>query len=299
MKLIEILAVDDDEQFLRTLKRALDIEGYNATFARNGIEAWNYLENTKQKLDVILLDRKMPNIDGMQLLEKIKADKNLKDIPVIMLTGLSEHKSIVEGIQSGVYYYLTKPFESQVLRAIIKAAYDSHINHSKLILELNQQKRIHHNITKCSLELKTFEELNYTTAFLANFFPEPEKIITGISELLINAIEHGNLSISYDKKGDMLKTDNYMEEINRLLRLPQNVSKTVKVELKKDNQSVQLYIEDQGDGFDWQGYMDFSPERMTHLHGRGIAFANKICFDSIEYLEKGNKLICKVWKNAE
>lgn len=61
---------------------------------------------------------------------------------------------------------------------------------------------------------------------------------------------------------------------------------------------VEFTIRDQGDGFDWSKYLDFSPERAFDTHGRGIALARKLSFDSFEYLGNGNTVIAAIHRAA-
>jgi DNA-binding response OmpR family regulator len=74
----------------------------------------------------ILLDRLMPQMDGIELLGKIKATLVLEQIPVIMVTATTDPASIQEGLDTGAYYYLIKPFEPKVLLSIVKAAVEQY-----------------------------------------------------------------------------------------------------------------------------------------------------------------------------
>ncbi|MCK8824029.1 response regulator [Fuchsiella alkaliacetigena] len=114
-----ILVVDDIEINRKLLKRKLnkfDCFVYEAT---SGYQALKLLE--KNNFDLILLDVMMPGIDGYQVLEELKQDKNLKHIPVIMVSALDEMESVIKCIEIGAEDYLTKPFNSVLLKARINA----------------------------------------------------------------------------------------------------------------------------------------------------------------------------------
>lgn len=96
---------------------------------------------------------------------------------------------------------------------------------------------------------------------LANNCPEPGKVISGISELLINAIEHGNLHIDYDEKSDLKKQGKWREEIEHRLQLIEFRDKTASVKFNKNGKTISITITDQGKGFDWQQYLEFNPDR--------------------------------------
>ncbi len=115
-----ILAVDDDDMNRDMLIRRLDKLGYDVTEAATGREA---LAKVKEgNFDLILLDILMPDLDGFQTLEFIKADPRLKHIPVIMLTALDDVESTVRCIEAGAEDFVPKPFSPVILRARITAS---------------------------------------------------------------------------------------------------------------------------------------------------------------------------------
>ncbi|MBQ9505247.1 MAG: response regulator, partial [Lachnospiraceae bacterium] len=114
-----VLVVDDNAVTLRSIKALLDSD-YEVSVATSGMKAMTSIG--KARPDVILLDYEMPVCDGRQTLEMIRADEELKDIPVIFLTGVSdrEHIEAVLGLKpSG--YLLKPPVKSTLLEAIKKA----------------------------------------------------------------------------------------------------------------------------------------------------------------------------------
>ncbi len=115
------LLVVDDEPFNHTLiKRLLDAEGYtDATFAENGRQALDMLQESK--FDIVLLDIEMPELNGFEVLESIKADLNHRHIPVIMISGVEDTESIAKCIELGAEDYLAKPFNATILRARLGA----------------------------------------------------------------------------------------------------------------------------------------------------------------------------------
>ena len=115
-----ILVVDDDENNRYTLIRRLEREGYaDIATATNGREALDRL--AAQPFDLVLLDIQMPELDGYQVLERMKADPMLRHIPVIMISAVSELESVVRCIELGADEYLPKPFNRVLLRARVGA----------------------------------------------------------------------------------------------------------------------------------------------------------------------------------
>jgi DNA-binding NtrC family response regulator len=119
MEAMKMLLVDDEERFLSTTRKLLERKGYQVFTAANGIEA---LELMKHKIiHVVILDVKMPGLDGLDTLKAIKRDHPL--VAVIMLTGHGTVESAVEGLKSGAIDFLTKPTEINDLIAKAEEAF--------------------------------------------------------------------------------------------------------------------------------------------------------------------------------
>ncbi|MBV8241684.1 MAG: SpoIIE family protein phosphatase [Hyphomicrobiales bacterium] len=115
-----ILVVDDNDDNLYTLKLHLDLEGYtDVATARDGEEAIALLETTA--FDLVLLDVMMPKVDGFQVLAWLKDQARLRDLPVIMISALTEMNSMARCIELGAVDYLLKPFNPILLKARLGA----------------------------------------------------------------------------------------------------------------------------------------------------------------------------------
>jgi adenylate cyclase len=114
-----ILAVDDREENRELLARYLTRSGHFVVTAPGGAEALETLENTD--VDVVLLDRRMPGMDGREVLARIKDDPRWRATPVIMISGEQDMEGIIDCIEAGAEDYLFKPFNPVLLQARIKA----------------------------------------------------------------------------------------------------------------------------------------------------------------------------------
>ncbi len=111
-----LLIVDDVEDNLIALTMRLELSGYdNVSTASNGREALALMR--ERKFDLVLLDIMMPEMDGYQVLEEMKVDTELRDIPVIMISAVEDLESVVRCIELGAADYLTKPFNPTLLKA--------------------------------------------------------------------------------------------------------------------------------------------------------------------------------------
>ena len=115
-----VLVVDDDEGNRDLLGRRLQREGYAVLTAAGGHEALALM--AREPVDVVLLDVLMPDLDGLAVLERLKADPAMHDVPVIMISALDELSAIARCIEAGAVDYLPKPFEPVILRARLAAS---------------------------------------------------------------------------------------------------------------------------------------------------------------------------------
>lgn len=117
-----LLVVDDNELNRDLLSRRLIQQGHKVSMATNGREA---LEKMRTQLfDLILLDIMMPEMDGYQVLEAMKADEQLRHVPVIVISAVEEIESVVRCVEMGAEDYLPKPFNPVLLKARIGASLD-------------------------------------------------------------------------------------------------------------------------------------------------------------------------------
>lgn len=138
-----ILVVDDNEMNRDILIRHLERQGHQVAPAESGAQALHIL--AESTFDLVLLDILMPGLDGFQVLEKLKADPVLRDIPVIMISALDETESVVQCIALGAEDYLPKSFDPILLKARIGACLskkhyrDQEQRYVKALLETQQQ----------------------------------------------------------------------------------------------------------------------------------------------------------------
>src|SRR5437868_1827564 len=114
-----LLVVDDNSMNRIMLSRYITKLGYRPSLVENGRQALEKLQG--EPFDLVLLDVEMPEMDGYQVLEYIKADTRLHDIPVIMISAVEELESVVTCIELGAQDYLPKPFNPVLLRARLTA----------------------------------------------------------------------------------------------------------------------------------------------------------------------------------
>ncbi len=289
-----IFLVEDDETTAFVIQDLLTAAGMQLCHCADGLTAWELLQSTQPAYDVILLDRGLPQMDGMDLLQRIKSTPALAQIPVVMETSQDDRESVHEGLSQGAYYYLTKPFHPEVLLAVVKAALRQSREWRALRDSVRQAERPLSLLNSGVFRFRDLEEGRLLANYLALACPEPERSIQGLQELMVNAVEHGNLQISYAEKGALILENIWQEEVERRLELPEYRERCVEVHFQRLPKSLRFSIQDEGEGFAWEDYLEFSPDRAFDLHGRGIAMAGKLSLDAIEFVGNGNRVIATV-----
>lgn len=285
-----LLLVDDNATTLRLLEQILTKEGYRTVTAVNGIEAMRTLHDRAHDFDAIILDRMMPELDGIEVTRRMLADPVLKYIPIVMQTAADKPEEISEGIKAGVFYYLTKPVERKTLVSVVASAVKERTQGRVLRTEMQRYRMGFSLINLLKASFRTLEEAESLASFLANLFPDPDRALNGTAEILVNAVEHGNLRTTYDDKTELMDTNAWREEVTRRLEMSEHKDKYVTVIFEKKNDTCYLQVTDQGKGFAWKSFLQFDPSRASHNHGRGIAMANMIAFDRLVYNEQGNQV---------
>jgi len=138
---VRILVVDDDPDIRDVLKLTLAEENYTILEAEDGEEALKIINS--RPLDLVILDYKIPKLDGRQVLRRVKDDLLLRHLPIIMLTGKGELEDKVGGLDAGADDYITKPFEPKELLARIRMT----LRRTERDLEANPLTRLPGNVS--------------------------------------------------------------------------------------------------------------------------------------------------------
>lgn len=289
-----LLVVDDEPLNLEIIGEYLDDPEFNLVFAGNGQEAWEKLLTAERPIDLIVLDRMMPVMNGMELLKRVKADERFRHAPVIMQTAASSPEEVREGIEAGAHYYLTKPYDPSSLLAIVRAAIDELVERRGAETAVADLSGAVARITRGEFSVVSLDHAHQLARMLATLCPDPAPVAMGLTELLVNAVEHGNLGISYAEKKRLRQADAWESEVARRLGLPEYRERVARIQVERAPGEWVFLIEDAGAGFDWRRYLQFDPERAFDPNGRGIAMAGLVAFSQIEYLGCGNQVRARV-----
>ncbi|MBF0219165.1 MAG: response regulator [Gammaproteobacteria bacterium] len=281
-----ILVVDDEPLYRELIIDTFHDSNYRFVEAANGEAAWALLNADPEHFDIILLDRDMPHCNGLELLRRMKKDRILKTIPVIFQSGMSDARDIQQGMELGAYYYLSKPYQQKQLITVLTTAIRERYHYYLVKQQLQQQQQTPQpdlNFSFCTLD-----EIYRLSSLVAGMLPNADLAAIGIFELMLNAIEHGNLGINYHEKGVLIEQGLWEEEIMRRLGSLQSNKRLATLSVERQQNCITITICDQGEGFNWQQYLNFDINRLMDNHGRGIAMANHCGFSSLTFLGNGN-----------
>ena len=296
---IRVLLVEDDPGLRQVLAEVLASADMEVLQAEDGVRAWAELEGPSVDIDVVVTDRIMPRLDGLELLHRIKRRRELALLPVIILTVAAEPRQIVEGIDAGAYAYMPKPVDAAVLVSIIRSAAADWRHVQELSRNIRSDADTLALARQARFDFASPEQAMSLGALLARTCPDPDRVVTGLSELLVNSVEHGNLEIGYDEKSRLLQTRTWRDEIERRLADPRFAERRASVEVERTDDSVVFTIRDQGRGFEPEPFLEIDPGRVLDAHGRGIAMARLLSFDELRYEEGGRCAVATVRVDGE
>ena len=289
----KVLIIDNDEAFVSAASVVLEAAGHEVYTATSGHFGWNILKNVDVTFDAVMLERIMPDMDGFELLLRIKGRWKNK-LPVIIHSQDIEPKSIHKGIDLGAYYYLTKPVDLKMMLAVISSAIKEKRFYQQISADANTRDQTVGLLEKADFRFSTVEEATNVAMLLAVVCPDTGRAAQGLCELTVNAIEHGNLGLDYQEKKQAIVDGTYAKEISRRTSDAIKQKKSATITFEKINGSLNCVVEDQGTGFDHTPYMELDPARLADPNGRGIALAAKHSFTKLEYENGGSKAIATI-----
>ncbi len=286
-----LLLVDDDKNFIETIKPVIEQQGYHVDVAHDGTEAKQILSEHTKKYAAVILDWNMPQLNGIDVLKWIKHQSAFEPLQVIMQTANDETDNIRQGIEAGAFYYLIKPCKKEVLFSTIRSAVLDYERKKELLQKLRDSENSFRLLEEGVFKFKTITEGDFLAVRIANVAALPEEAMY-VSELFANAVEHGNLGITYDEKTELIDKGILKNEVEKRLNSPENQHKYVHVRIQKSNGSMKIKIQDEGSGFDFKKYLHFDDTRIFDNHGRGIAICNSLL--KINYEGNGNTVVVEL-----
>lgn len=284
-----ILVVDDSAMDRRLATGLLEKEGgYQILIATNGLEALQALK--QQPVDLVLTDMQMDQMDGLELVEAVRADYPLT--PVILMTALGSEEIAVRALEKGAASYVAKRRLQLDLLEIVQQVLDNSD-------ENRTQSRLMHRMSRNEFSFVLNNDLSLVHSMVkylqhtlrcVRLADESDRLRVGIAveEALLNALYHGNLEVSSDLK----ETDpNLFEETARQRSLEEPYrNRRIFVDALVSRESASFTVRDEGQGFDPSSLPDpCDLENLEKPSGRGILLMRSF-MDEIIFNERGNEV---------
>jgi CheY-like chemotaxis protein/anti-sigma regulatory factor (Ser/Thr protein kinase) len=282
-----VLVVDDQEALRSLLARLLEREGFDPIQAEDGAQAVEMYKSESPL--VVVSDIMMPKMDGLMLLNEIRRiDRNAT---VILMTGQGNEDVLLKALRGGATNFFKKPFNVRELIDEIRKVVEFRLEaaRSSLFSPLLVEEMKHFVMPRADSPF--FPIINQITLQLPCLLPQEDilNLKIGIEEIITNAIEHGNLGISYDEKSKAIQEGRLAELIADKGRESDAAGRAVHITSRLSPEMFEIAIRDDGHGFDWRSLPAVEPENLLAFNGRGI-FLTKIYFDEVIYNDIGTEV---------
>lgn len=279
-----ILVIEDESAIGDVLVEGLRRKGHDVFFARDGIEGLNIFE--KEKPDIVLTDVKMPGKKGIEVLSQIKEIE--PEAKVIVMTGYGSEETGIEALRGGIVNYLKKPVTLWELCEVIEKVVGVQYREINKIFVLEESKRI---VMDNQID-KIWGVINQLLICAENICGKEkiQELGLGLYEIILNAIEHGSLEITFEEKFQALEKNTYEDLLRERLSNPAFSHRRVTIDYQMIPGELHYVIKDEGKGFNWLNLPCDDPyNNLLNPCGRGI-FLARIYLDRVEFNEKGNEV---------
>ena len=284
---LHVLLIDDDRVMRMMFEQQLSSFGCTVTTATNGQEGLGKLLQDDETIDIVMIDREMPKMDGVEFVEKMRNFDGLAQTPVIMISGTDQADKIQAAADVGVYYYMVKPLKEEELLRVLRIVVDNCQLRKKFKSQISSYKAPYAFFQSATFYISKPHEAENLALFISGFYEDPNYVVNGLYQLFINAVEHGNLGIGFDDKSEIDSADSWRKEINRRAKLRENADKKVEIVLRRNKDGLYCRIADEGKGFDWKAFQSYDAVHVFKRNGRGIIGAINV-FGQIKYNTAGN-----------
>lgn len=282
------MLAEDDPLLRQLITEQLKRGGFNVLAATDGREGMELYERNRDRIDIILSDLQMPGASGVEFAEYNASNAFF---PFVVYSSVYEAAITDALIRCGVYDYLLKPVELEVLIGTLR--------HALLRAKLKAVStcRTDPDLRGHIVVKSTMEELSKANNWIFGKIcqllsvNEARLFAYHLSELVLNAYEHGNLGLNEKLKSALIVNGQYEKEIK--IREGQ-CAKAITIEISAMDGSVAAIVSDEGCGFDYERYLNMTEgaiiDRLSLPNGRGILMCSRY-FDAMNYHNGGSSVI--------
>lgn len=285
----KILLVDDEDLVRDELGGLLEDEGYEVLTARDGQEGLDLFRSARP--DMVITDVRMPRIDGLTLVSVVRNEA--PTMPVTVITGHGNEQMAITALRAGVTDFIKKPVRMDDLLQALSRMEASLQLVRREPPELPAAARLQEQAWTYELENDRATIPAFVDAVLNSYSTgiEPRiavELSLALRELVLNAVEHGNLGLTYQEKTAALEDGSLEKLLEGRRHSEPYASRSVTVVVRRSDERIRFEVTDQGEGFDWRALPDpMDPTNLLADHGRGVLLAS-LSVDELRYNERGN-----------
>lgn len=291
---MKVLLVEDESDFLYSMQKLLVVRGHFVEVAEDGSKALERFSKNADIYDVIITDIKMPHMDGLELLKRIRLGN--WDTPVILMTGHGDLEGAVQALKYDAFDFLVKPFELKDLIVVL----DKLENIKTPVQEWRNTFQDYAEEIKISIQSRT-TQISNVVEHLVNHFKNIlivhkincYKFALCLQEAITNAIVHGNLEVSSSLKQSSWRHFNQL--IQERESIPELGGRKVEIHCSLNREALIIQVKDEGNGFDISSLPDPNDPMSLLFSGRGILVIQQF-MDVVEWNEEGNVIRMTKWK---
>jgi DNA-binding response OmpR family regulator len=288
-----ILVIEEEPAVQAMLAEGLKRRGHNVSVARDWVDGLRVLE--EEKPDIVLTDLTMSGNRGIEVLREIRAIAS--ETKVIVMTGHGNEEGAIQALRRGAIDYLKKPVAFWELYDVVNKIIGIQQFDINKEFVLEESKKV---VMGSQID-KIWGVVNQLLLCAENICGKAKirEVGLGLYEIIINAIEHGNLEITFEEKWQALERGDYEELLRERLSNPAFSERQVVIDYQMIPGELHCVVRDEGKGFNWRHvpYPD-PPNRLLLPCGRGI-FLARIYLDRVEFNEKGNVVRLVKYGNEE
>ncbi|MBF0286985.1 MAG: response regulator [SAR324 cluster bacterium] len=285
---MKILLIDDEQSLQEEIATYLKMEEHTVVSAANGQAGWDLFVQSPDEFDVIITDIRMPVLDGLALMKKLRKDHH--EIPIIIITGHGDLDASIQALRLGAFDFLLKPFDPQALdTALLKLK--TLLSAKKPTTEIAACVE-HIRLTIPSKTKLCVDVLDYLKNYYGPLCQKHDinviRIGVCVMEALTNAIQHGNLEVPSSLKQE--SWDKFFTLIQERENDSQFTDRQVTIQYRVNKEQFEIEVEDEGKGFDQAILPENYNEDTLLSSGRGILLIRSY-MDDVKWDKQGSKII--------
>ncbi len=281
----KVLYVDSRRGRRSESSQVASIEDLDLRITHGIGEAEAILEQSSSKLEAVLFA--WDPRDGIEPIERLLTSVRPTDLEVVAVVARRHAGNAESAIAAGAFWVVTVPCDALHLRRVLKAAADTTELRRGMVQADRDCERVLDLLAEAEFHFQTPQEARLLAERLGSRCPEPQATVA-LLELMVNAVEHGNLGIDYQEKGALLADGLFEQEVERRLEAPEYRDLFASLKMLRCDGCLKLLLSDAGPGFDWSRFLVFEEDRLLDSHGRGILLANATL--DVTYLPPGNRV---------